>query len=97
MIKSILFSPIGFFEKVSSDKIITRLSNDLSVNDQVITSEFNYSLIHIRLLMLSLFSIFYVFVQSKSYSYIAIFTGYLGISVYYLSRFYGFRNKIQNL
>jgi len=54
---------MGFYEKISTEKIITRLSNDLKINDQVITSEFNYSLIHIRLLVLTLFSIFYIFLK----------------------------------
>ena len=36
-IRSLLFSPLNYFEKNPSEKIINRLSNDLSINDKIIT------------------------------------------------------------
>ena len=97
MIKSLLFAPLGFYEKISTDRIITRLSTDLNINDQVITSEFNYSLVHIRLLILTIINIYYIFFQTQSFLYLGILTGLLVFCFYYLSYFYGFRNKINNL
>jgi len=97
MIKSLLFSPLSFFEKLSPEKIITRLSNDLSINDKVITSEFNYLLVYVRLLILALFSIYYVFISTQSYLYISGFTSILAGCLYYFSKFYGFSSRIQNL
>ena len=97
MVRSLLFSPLSFYEKISNDKIITRLSTDIYINDQVITSEFNYSLVHLRLFVLALFSIFYIFFQTETFIHLGIFIGLLAACFYYLSYFYGFRNKINNL
>jgi ABC-type bacteriocin/lantibiotic exporter with double-glycine peptidase domain len=38
MIRSLLFSPLSYFEKTPSEKIINRLSNDLNINDKIITT-----------------------------------------------------------
>ena len=97
MIKSLLFAPLGFYQKISIDRIVTRLSTDLVINDQVITSEFNYSLVHIRLLILTVFNIFYVFFRTQAFIHLGIFVGLLAACFYYFSCLYGFRNKINNL
>jgi len=97
MVKSLLFSPLSFFQLVSPEKIITRLSNDLSINDKVITSEFNYSFVNFRKLYLALFNIYFVFIKTQSYLYIADFTSIFAGCLYYFSKFYGFSSRIRNL
>jgi ATP-binding cassette subfamily C (CFTR/MRP) protein 1 len=97
MVRSLLFSPLSLYEKISNDKIITRLSNDLYINDQIITSEFNYTVVHLRLLVLALISILYIFFKTQTFILLGLLIGLMAACCYYFSYFYGFRNKINNL
>lgn len=38
MIRSLLFAPYRYFEDTPFDKIVSRLSNDLSTNDKIFTA-----------------------------------------------------------
>ena len=67
MIRNLLFSPYSYFERVPSDKIINRLSSDLSTNDKIITSEFSYGFFTFNTLLSSLFSVYYVYLHFGSY------------------------------
>ena len=83
MIKSLLYSPLSFFERASLDKIISRLSNDLSLNDKVITSEFNLFLVTCRLPATALINILYVLITYKSYYYILFLVVFVVITGYF--------------
>ena len=97
MIKSLLYSPLSFFERASLDKIISRLSNDLSLNDKVITSEFNLFLVTCRLPATALINILYVLITYKSYYYILFLVVFVVITGYFYFVYISLSNRIRNI
>lgn len=60
IIKSLLFAPLSYFERVPAEKIVTTISNDLSINDKILTVEFVFLLTNTQIFC-HLFGIVYVY------------------------------------
>lgn len=65
MIRSLLFAPYRYFEETPFDKIVSRLSNDLSTNDKIFTAEFSLAEIYCQMMLSFAFNIIFVYL-SKS-------------------------------
>lgn len=97
MIRSLLFSPLSYFEKVPSEKIINRLSNDLNINDKIITTEFAFLLTNIQMFLAHLLGIFYVYIIFNNYFYLAFLILMISITLYILETYFTLSLKINKL
>jgi hypothetical protein len=87
-IKGLLFSPMSYFQNTPIDKVIGILSNDLTVNDTVVTFELNYSLVNFNLLLNSLGNIIYVYILFQSYYVIGIFLIFCIVAYYFFAIYF---------
>lgn len=97
MIRSLLFSPLSYFEKVPSEKIINRLSNDLNINDKIITTEFAFLLTNIQMFLAHLLGIFYVYIIFRSYVHFGFLLVVIGITLYIIEVYFTLSIKINKL
>lgn len=97
MIRSLLFSPLSYFEKVPSEKIVNRLSNDLNINDKIITTEFAFLLTNIQMFLAHLLGIFYVYIIFGNYFYLAFLILIISITLYIIETYFSLSLKINKL
>lgn len=97
MIRSLLFSPLSYFEKTPSEKIINRLSNDLNINDKIITTEFGFMLTNLQLFLSNLIGIMFVYFMFGSYFYMLFLWIVIGIALYFLNYYFALSIRVNKL
>jgi ABC-type multidrug transport system fused ATPase/permease subunit len=97
MIRSLLFSPLSYFEKTPSDKIINRLSTHISMNDKIMTSEFGFMLANLQLTLSYLFSVIYVYIVMERYYHMVFLFVFSAITIFIFYEYFGIAMKINKL
>ena len=97
MVKSLLFSPLGYFENTPSERIINRLSNDLNINDKIITTEFGFMLTNLQLYLSNLIGIFYVYFMFGSYFYMLFLIVVIAITIYFFMHYFSLSIRVNKM
>lgn len=97
MIKSLLFSPLGYFEKTPSEKIINRLSNDLNINDKIITTEFGFGLVNLQLFMSNILGIMFVYFMFGAWFYLTFLIIVVGVALYFLKTYFELSLRVNKM
>ena len=97
MIKSLLFSPLSYFEKTPSEKIINRLSNDLNINDKIITTEFGFMLVNLQLFLSNILGIIFVYFMFGNWFYLIFLIVIVGVSIYFLKNYFELSIRVNKL
>ena len=88
MVRSLLFSPLSYFERVPTEKIISRLSTDLGINDKIITNEFGQVMTYAQMVLAYLFGIIYVYIIFHSYYSIVFIALSIAIAFYIYNQYF---------
>ena len=97
MVKSLLFSPLGYFENTPSERIINRLSNDLNINDKIITTEFGFMLTNLQLFLSNLIGILFVYFMFGSYFYMLFLFIVLAITFYFFNFYFALSIRVNKM
>ncbi|MCB0368411.1 MAG: hypothetical protein KDD45_02980 [Bdellovibrionales bacterium] len=97
MVLSLMFSPLSYFEKTPSEKIINRLSSDLNINDKIITTEFGFMLTNLQLFLSALISIMFVYFLFGTYFYMLFLWVVIAIALYFLSYYFSLSIVVNKL
>ncbi len=92
-IKGLLFSSFNYFQNNPIDKVIGILSNDLTINDTIVTFELNYSLVNFLILFTSIAGILYVYLFVQNYYFLIIFIIFSSTAFYFFSVYFNLSIK----
>lgn len=92
-----MFSPLSYFENTPSERIINRLSNDLNINDKIITTEFGFMLTNFQFFMSNLLGVYYVYVYFGSWAYIVFLTAVIILTIYLMSIYFTLSIRVNKM
>ena len=97
MVRSLMFSPLSYFENTPSERIINRLSNDLNINDKIITTEFGFMLTNLQLYLSNIIAIMYVYITFGSYFYMLFLIVFVAITLYFFMNYFALSLRVNKM
>ena len=73
------------------------MSNDLNINDKIITTEFGFMLTNLQLYLSNVLGIFYVYFMFGSYFYILFFILVNVLAIYFFMHYFSLSLKVNKL